>query len=180
MELTLQNAVSGNVLAEGHALSPPGPLQDIAGEVSMTREALERDLDDILASSPTTFRHVQPELPIFGPPSELAARASVAAGRQGLQQPQRRCFMRTTLVAGERSVLGVAATVGLDTEQPGRNMRAPKVQAELDRTRALADVFGFIGTPGLVIGRKVIVGAVPASLLQRIIAAGQSMAQLRC
>ena len=142
--------------------------------------ALERDLDDILAADPTSVRLVQHEMPIFGPPSELAARASVAAARQGLQQPLRRRFMRTSLVADEGSVLVVAASVGLDTDQLARDMRSPEVQAELDRTRALADVFGFVGTPGLVIGRTVVTGSVPASLLQRIIADERSMAPPGC
>ena len=142
--------------------------------------ALERDLDDLLAENPETLRLVQHELPIFGPASHLVARASVAAARQGLQQPLRRRFMRTTLVADERSVFAVAATVGLDTEKLARDMNSLEVQAELDRTRALADVFGFIGTPGLVIGRTVMMGAVPASLLRRIIADEQSLAPLAC
>ena len=142
--------------------------------------ALERDLDDILASDPTAVRLVQHELPIFGPPSELAARASVAAARQGLQQPLRRRLMRTSLVADARSILAVAATVGLETEQLWRDMRSPQVQAELDQTRALADVFGFVGTPGLVIGRTVMTGVVPAPLLQRIIADERSLAPISC
>ncbi|MBN8633567.1 MAG: hypothetical protein J0L76_22245, partial [Rhodobacterales bacterium] len=61
--------------------------------------ALERDLDTLLVEFPASFRFVQHELPIFGPPSELAARASVAAARQGKQQELRRRFMRTPLVA---------------------------------------------------------------------------------
>ncbi len=142
--------------------------------------ALERDLDDILASNRKSVRLVQHELPIFGPPSELAARASVAAARQGLQQLLRRRFMRTSLVADERSVLAVAAAVGLDIKQLARFMRSPEVQAELDQSRTLADVFGFVGTPGLVVGRTVMTGAVPASLLQRIIADERSMPPLRC
>ena len=141
---------------------------------------LERDLDEILSANPETLRLVQHELPIFGPPSELAARASVAAARQGLQQPLRQRFMRTSLVADAGSVLAVAAAAGLDTLRLARDMNAPEVQAELDRTRALADVFGFIGTPGLVIGRTVLTGAVPASLLRRIIADERSLAPLAC
>ena len=116
--------------------------------------ALERDLDTLLAEFPASFRLVQHELPIFGPPSELAARASVAAARQGKQQELRRRFMRTPLVAEEASILRVAA--------------APEVQADLDRTRALADIFGFVGTPGLVVGRTVLNGAIPYALLRRI------------
>lgn len=130
--------------------------------------ALERDIDTLLAEFPASFRLVQHELPIFGPPSELAARASVAAARQGKQQELRRRFMRTPLVAEEASVLRVAADVGLDADRLARDMVSPDVQADLDRTRALADIFGFVGTPGLVVGRTVLNGAIPYALLRRI------------
>lgn len=88
--------------------------------------------------------------------------------------------MRTSLVADEQSVLAVAATVGLDTPQLARDMNSAGVQAEIDQTRALADVLGFIGTPGLVIGRTVMMGAVPASLLRRVIADEQTMGPVAC
>ncbi len=136
--------------------------------------ALERDLESLLAEDPTAFRLVQHELPIFGPPSELAARASVAAARQGKQQELRRRFMRTPMVAEEASVRRVAETLDLDVEQLLIDMSSAGVQAELDRTRALADLFGFIGTPGLVIGRTVLSGAVPLSLLRQIAEEGKA------
>jgi len=142
--------------------------------------ALERDLDEILAEGSDTVQLVQHELPIFGPASELAARASVAAAQQGLQQPLRQRFMRTSLVADQRSVLAVAADVGLDSARLARDMNSAEVEAELDRTRAVADVFGFVGTPGLVIGRTVVKGAVPGSLLRRIIADELSLPPLAC
>ena len=130
--------------------------------------ALERDLDTLLAEDPASFRLIQHELPIFGPASELAARASVAAARQGKQRELRRRFMRTPLVAEPASVLRVATDIGLDVDQLAYDMASPEVQAELDRTRALADIFGFIGTPGLVIGRTVLNGAISYTLLRRI------------
>ena len=142
--------------------------------------ALERDLDDIMATDPDTIRIIQHELPIFGPSSELAARASVAAARQGLQQPLRQRFMRTPFLADQRAVLAIGASVGLDTDKLVKDMNSPEVQAELDRTRALADVFGFIGTPGLVVGHTVILGALPTPLLRRIITDEHSMPQVAC
>lgn len=141
--------------------------------------ALERDLDAILADNPG-IRLVQHELPIFGPPSELAARASVAAEQQGLQQPLRRRLMRTAIVADERSVLAVAATVGLDIDRLALDMRSDAVQAELDQTRALAVIFGFSGTPGLVIGRTVVFGSVSRPQLTQIIADERSMPPPEC
>ena len=142
--------------------------------------ALERDLDTLIAEYPASFRLVQHELPIFGPPSELAARASIAAARQGKQQELRRRFMRTPLVAEEASVLRVAADIGLDVDRLARDMASPEVQTDLDRTRALADVFGFVGTPGLVIGRTVLNGAIPYALLRRIAEDETSMAVPVC
>lgn len=130
--------------------------------------ALERDLDELFDEFPGAFRLVQHELPIFGPPSEMAARASVAAARQGKQQDLRLRFMRTPLVAEKASVLRVAGDLGLDPNQLARDMASPEVQADLDNSRALADVFGFFGTPGLVVGRTVLNGAIPYALLRRI------------
>lgn len=130
--------------------------------------ALERDLDQLLATDPGAYRIIQHELPIFGPPSELAARASVAAARQGKQQELRRRFMRVPLVADPDTVLRVATDVGLDGERLARDMDSPEVRDELQTTRALADLFGFFGTPGLVIGRTALNGAVPYALLRQI------------
>jgi len=130
--------------------------------------ALERDLDTLMADHPASFWLVQHELPIFGPASELAARASVAAAKQGKQPELRRRFMRTPLVAEEASVLRVAADIGLDVDLLAKDMASAEVKEELNRTRALADVFGFIGTPGLVIGRTVLNGAIPYALLRQI------------
>ncbi|TGD41305.1 hypothetical protein EEB11_19110 [Pseudotabrizicola sediminis] len=130
--------------------------------------ALEKDLDRLLAERPGAFRIVQHELPIFGPPSVLAARASVAAARQGMQQELRQRFMRTPLVADEVSVYRVASSIGIDTNRLARDIGSPDVQEELDTSRALADVLGFVGTPGLVIGRTVLNGAIPYALLRRI------------
>lgn len=130
--------------------------------------ALEQDLDKLLANDQAAYRLVQHELPIFGPASELAARASVAAARQGRQQDLRRRFMRTPLVANESSILRVASDLGLNVEQLTKDMASPEIQSELDQTRALADLFGFLGTPGLVIGRTVLNGAIPVSVLRQI------------
>lgn len=77
--------------------------------------------------------------PFSGHPPSLP-RASVAAARQGKQQELRRRFMRTPLVAEEASVLRVAADIGIDVDRLARDMASPDVQADSDRTRALADI----------------------------------------
>jgi protein-disulfide isomerase len=123
---------------------------------------------------------VQHELPIFGPPSEYAARASVAAARQGLQQELRRRLMRSPLMPDPALISRLATEVGLNADRLRSDMADPAIQAELDQTRALADVFGFVGTPGLVIGRTVLNGAVKAETINRILAAERKEQPLNC
>lgn len=142
--------------------------------------ALETELDAVRAADPDGMRLVLHELPIFGPPSELVARASVAASRQGLQEPFRRAMMRAPIVADPASVAAVAESVGVDMDRLAREMASDAVQAELDRSRALADVFGFRGTPGLVIGRTVLNGAVDRHLIERIIEDERNQPPLVC
>lgn len=141
---------------------------------------LESDLDDLLAANPDTLRLVQHELPIFGPSSELAARASIAAERQGKRRILHQRLLQTAVVVDERSVLTIAASVGLDADRLAHDMRAPDVQVELDQSRALADVFGFFGTPGLVIGRTVMMGAVPPARLRQVVADELALGPLQC
>lgn len=141
---------------------------------------LEQDLNELLAQNPDTLRLVQHELPIFGPSSELAARASIAAERQGKRQILHQRLLRTPIMIDESTVLAVASAVDIDTDKLARDMRAPDVQAELDQSRALADAFGFFGTPGLVIGRTVIKGAVPPARLRRVLADEQALEPLQC
>jgi 2-hydroxychromene-2-carboxylate isomerase len=88
--------------------------------------------------------------------------------------------MRTPLVAEPATVLRVATAVGLDVDRLSRDMSSPEVQADLDRTRALADIFGFVGTPGLVVGRTVLNGAIPYALLRQIAQDEASMTNPVC
>ena len=124
-----------------------------------------------------TAGHVVPGLAIA---SELVARASVAAGRQGLQEKLRRAMMCTPIVADPASIAAVAKSVGVDTDRLARDMASEEVQADLDRSRALADVFGFRGTPGLVIGRTVLNGAVNRHRIERILEDERSQSPLGC
>ncbi len=88
--------------------------------------------------------------------------------------------MRTPLVADDASIMRIAADLGLDHDQLLRDMASSEVQAELDRTRALADIFGFVGTPGLVIGRTVLNGAIPYAVLRQIAEDEKSAAGTLC
>lgn len=131
--------------------------------------SLEKSLDAVFGDTGEKLSLRAHELPIFGPPSELAARALIAADYQGKAQALRIRLTRAPIVLDQGSLIALAENVGLDPEQLMQDMAKPSVQAALDTSRALADLFGFVGTPGLVIGRTVIRGAVPESVLREVI-----------
>ena len=71
-----------------------------------------------------------------------------------------------------RSAIGCTAAMFLTS--PGI------LRAHTSEPFVLADVFGFVGTPGLVVGHMDIEGAVPVSLLRRVVADGLSSALPAC
>ncbi len=59
--------------------------------------------------------------------------------------------------------------LGVDGEQLVADMESPEVARELENSAALAQVFAFVGTPALVIGRTVVQGQVSDRMIRRII-----------
>lgn len=130
---------------------------------------MEDRMSRVLPEFGTRIRLVHHELPIFGPPSELAAAAITAAEFQGRAEALRRRLTRAPILVDQSSLMAVAESVGIDPQRLLADMNDPEVQARLDVSRALADLFGFVGTPGLVVGRTVIRGAIPEITLKRVV-----------
>ena len=109
-------------------------------------------------------------LPRLGPGSLLGARATLAAGRQGSGPEMHHRLMASRAVIDLARVRREAETLGLDIQRLLGDLDHPDIDAHLSRATALADRFGVIGTPGLVIGRTFILGLVSEAILSRIIA----------
>jgi protein-disulfide isomerase len=108
------------------------------------------------------------EFPILGEDSVRAARAALAAERQGLYMP----FHFALMAADDLSMDGimqVAAGVGLDTDQLASDMQLPEIQAEITANYALARELGIEGTPAFVIGDNLVPGAVTEERLTALI-----------
>ncbi len=67
-------------------------------------------------------------------------------------------------------VTHLAESVGIDATRLLADMDAPEVTRRMNRSRALADRFAMAGTPGLVVGRTVVIGDVDISTLNRLVA----------
>jgi protein-disulfide isomerase len=127
--------------------------------VGSVRKLVEQDGD---------LRVVFKEFPILGEDSVRAARAALAAERQGLYMPLHFALM----AADDLSVTGimtVAAGVGLDTERLAQDMASPEIEAEIAANYALANELGIEGTPAFVVDDELIPGAVSQERLASLI-----------
>jgi protein-disulfide isomerase len=115
------------------------------------------------------LRIVFKEFPILGPGSEFAARAALAAQRQMRYEAFHHALMAVKEKVDEDNVLTTAASVGLDVERLKTDMQDPAVQAMIDRNMALAAALRINGTPGFVVGDRILNGATDLSVLQGLI-----------
>ena len=143
-----------------------------------------RVLDAILldydASHRGTIRIIRHELPLLGAASTIASQAVLAADRQGGYQAMHDRLIRTRLVTDLNFVVAIAESVGLDGRRLVADMQTPEIASALDRSRALASVFGFYGTPSTVIGRSVFMGAIRAADVAQIIKAELKALPMAC
>ena len=116
------------------------------------------------------LRLVFKEFAILGPTSEFAARVALAAQKQGKYLPVHQALMRAEQPLTEDKVFRAATGAGADLARLKRDMADPSVDAEIARTRELAETLGITGTPGFVVGDALIPGAVERDALQAAIA----------
>lgn len=129
---------------------------------------LEDDLADVLAADPG-LRLVRHELPLLGAASASAARAVLAADLQGGHEAMKARLLRAGLVTDESYLRAVAGPLGLDPDRLLRDMASPEVADRLRTSLALGRAFGIVGTPALVIGRTLVVGAVSARTIRAVV-----------
>ena len=115
------------------------------------------------------LRVVYKEFPILGANSSFAAKAALAAHRQGKYVPFHRALMEVKGTVTESSVLAVAGRVGLDLARLKADMADRAIQAAIDGNLALARTLNVNGTPAFVIGEEIVPGAVDQATLERLI-----------
>lgn len=121
-------------------------------------------------------RVVMKDLPILGPNSVLAARALLAAQRQGRYAPLQDALLTLRVDPTEAVLRQQAERVGLDWTRLRRDMDDPVIARRIEANLRLAQSVGIEGTPALVIagatpGRATLVpGAVDLPTLERMMA----------
>lgn len=108
------------------------------------------------------IRVVFVELPILSEDSVTAARAALAVNRLNKAKyfDFHRALMKETGKFEEAKLLSIAKKLGIDSAALKAEMAKPEITAILDSTRDLAQKLQITGTPGIIVGKQVIPGAV--------------------
>lgn len=106
-----------------------------------------------------SVRLIYKDLPILGPPSVLGSRALLAAQRQGGYAKLRDAIMAGPPDLTEAMLRSYAQELGLDWAKMQQDMRDPAIQQRIDHNVELAKLLGIEGTPGFVVGDRLVVGS---------------------
>lgn len=109
------------------------------------------------------------ELPLLGESSNLAAKAALAAKRQGAYVEFHDRLMRSAFVANSEYLSQLASDLQVDEERLPADMNSDDVGEELEDSAALSRALSLVGTPAMVIGRTVVQGLVSNRMINKII-----------
>ncbi len=132
----------------------------------------KRVLGDVmaLAAADNRLRIVFKEFPILGEVSVIAARASLAADRQGKWPEFHVALMSAPGELDEDRIMDIAAETGLDIAQLRTDMESEAVTAIIERNHALAQTLGIRGTPAFLVKNAIVPGAASQEDLARLVA----------
>jgi protein-disulfide isomerase len=109
------------------------------------------------------LRFVLKEFPIFGEDSEYAARAAIAAKKQGKYWQLHVAMFEHEGKIAKDSVDEIAAGLGLDMDQLKKDMEDSATAEILVENRNLAQALAINGTPAFIIDDRLVPGYLPRS-----------------
>ncbi len=128
------------------------------------------------ASDPQ-LRIVYKGFPILSAGSVFAAKAALAANRQGKYVAFHRALHQGRGQVDEAKVLEVARTLDLNVARMKADMQDAAIERMLETNNKLAQALHITGTPGFVAGDEVWTGATDFNGLQALISKGREAPQ---
>lgn len=126
-------------------------------------------LSDLATEMGNEIEVVWHELPLLGEYSTLAAKAALAAKRQGAYVAFHERLMKSPFQATPEYLSVLSNDLGLDEAVFLSDVESDRVAQELENSSALAELFVLIGTPALVIGRTVVQGQISDRTIRQIV-----------
>jgi protein-disulfide isomerase len=127
------------------------------------------ELEALLESDPNV-RLVFREWPILSAGSMFAARAALAARKQGKYEEFHWALMGFKGRIEETSTLDIAAEIGLDIDRLKADMEEPSVTEHIQLSMQLAQELNITGTPSFVVGDVVLPGLLTRDQLAAAVA----------
>lgn len=124
-------------------------------------------LERLIAQGQITV--VSREFPILGPVSTYAARAALAAGRQGKYTTVHKALMEVRGQLSNERINALLMRMDLDMQQLRIDMEAPEVEAHIQGSYAIAQALNIRGTPAFIIGDDLHPGFLDEAALQTMI-----------
>ena len=118
-------------------------------------------------------RIVYKDFPILGPASTLAARALLAAHKQGGYLKMHTVLMTGAPALDQDGLRAATNRAGLDWDRLQRDMNDPDIAARIAANLALGKRLEIRGTPAYVIGQQILPGAVDVADLVAAVAAAR-------
>jgi protein-disulfide isomerase len=116
------------------------------------------------------LRIVFKEFPVFGTESTLAARAALAAAKQGKYAEFHVAIMGFRGAPSETAIFRLADQLGLNEERLRKDMQSEEIEAMIQANYQLAQQIGVRGTPAFIIGDELIPGALSPQAMRDLIA----------
>jgi len=121
-----------------------------------------------LTAQDPDVRIVYKDLPILGPQSLMAAKAALAAARQGKYEAFHHGLMALEKV-DEAGVKALASRLQLNYTTLQKDMSDPRLDEYITRVHGLARNLDISGTPAFVVGQRLLPGAVPLDVLATLV-----------
>ncbi|MCZ4279429.1 DsbA family protein [Kiloniella laminariae] len=113
---------------------------------------------------------VMKEFPILGPESVVAARAALAAQKQGKYAEYHFALMENAKDLSQNRLLELAADLGLDKQQFAADMKSAEIGETILKNRSLAEKVGAEGTPAFIVGTRSLSPGTSYEAFQQVIA----------
>ena len=120
-----------------------------------------------LLSNDASVRIIYKELPIMSLQSQIAAKAALAAQRQGKYLEFHNALLESDSSSDE-TIKSISDKLGLNYAALQKDMDDPKINQALERNHRLATALGVNGTPAYLIGEQFIPGAIDSASLAKV------------
>ena len=123
-----------------------------------------------LIESDKDVKVVFKEFPIFGPDSEYAAKAALAANRQGKYWELHKALYATEGHVNAAVVDDTATRLGIDVVRMKKDMEDTEITKQIDNNHGLGQLLQLTGTPAFIIDQSVSPGYIPLDEMKSVVA----------